>query len=162
MGEVDQAGIQIVLPEVRHDNQAGGAAMITTDARISGIDTERQRYYDYLNTIYREISEYLKVQDGVINAEKLQLMFDKTASPFVYWLESKSREEAKKEMGDEKRMTLLKALEAKYNLRASEDRNRFFITSRLENDDFRRLSDNMKLVGFHYDAKERAFVRSVE
>lgn len=89
-------------------------------------------------------------------------MFDKTASPFVYWQEAKSREAAAREMGDEKKLTLLKALESKYKLRSSEDRSRFFITSRLENDDFRRLSENMRLVGYRYDAKERAFVRDMK
>ena len=134
--------------------------MIATEAKISGIDETRKEYYDYLSAIYGEISSYLKIMDGMVNAQKLELMFDKTASPLVYWLESRNRNEGKKTMSDEKRMSLLKALAAKYKLRESEDK--FFITLRLETEEFKRLSENMKLVGYRYDSKDKAFVRDVK
>ena len=120
--------------------------MIATEAKISGIDDIRKEYYDYLSTIYGEISSYLKITDGMVNSEKLELMFEKTASPFVYWNESRSRNDSRQEMSEEKRMSLLKALAAKYKLRASEDK--FFTTSRLEREDYERLSENMKLAGY--------------
>ena len=66
--------------------------MIATEAKISGIDDIRKEYYDYLSTIYGEISSYLKITDGMVNSEKLELMFEKTASPFVYWREARERE----------------------------------------------------------------------
>ena len=134
--------------------------MIVTEARISGIDEIRKEYYDYLSSIYGEIATYLKIQDGAVNAQKLELMFDKTASPFVYWNESRSRNEARQSISDEKRMSLLKALAAKYKLKISEDK--FVITSRLETEEFKRLSENMKLAGYRYDSKDRAFVRDVK
>ena len=134
--------------------------MIATEARISGIDETRKEYYDYLSSIYGEIASYLKIWDGMVNAQKLELMFEKTASPFVYWNESRSRNDSRQEMSEEKRMSLLKALAAKYKLRASEDK--FFTTSRLEREDYERLSENMKLAGYRYDSKDRAFVRDVK
>ena len=134
--------------------------MIVTEARISGIDEIRKEYYDYLSSIYGEIATYLKIQDGAVNAQKLELMFDKTASPFVYWNESRSRNEARQSISDEKRMSLLKALATKYKLKISEDK--FFITLRLETEEFKRLSENMKLAGYRYDSKDRAFVRDVK
>jgi hypothetical protein len=134
--------------------------LIATEARISGIDETRKEYYDYLSSIYGEIASYLKIWDGMVNAQKLELMFEKTASPFVYWNESRSRNDSRQEMSEEKRMSLLKALAAKYKLRASEDK--FFTTSRLEREDYERLSENMKLAGYRYDSKDRAFVRDVK
>ena len=134
--------------------------MIATEARISGIDETRKEYYDYLSSIYGEIATYLKIQDGAVNAQKLELMFDKTASPYVYWNESRTRNEARQSISEEKRMSLLKALAAKYKLKISEDK--FLITSRLETEEFKRLSENMKLAGYRYESKDRAFVRDVK
>ena len=134
--------------------------MIATEARISGIDESRKEYYDYLSSIYGEIATYLKIQDGAVNAQKLELMFDKIASPFVYWNESRTRNEARQSISDEKRMSLLKALATKYKLKISEDK--FFITSRLETEEFKRLSENMKLARYRYESKDRAFVRDVK
>lgn len=134
--------------------------MIATEARISGINESRKEYYDYLSSIYGEIATYLKIQDGSVNAQKLELMFEKTASPFVYWNESRSRNETRQSISDEKRMSLLKALATKYKLKISEDK--FVITSRLETEEFKRLSENMKLAGYRYDSASRAFVRDVK
>ena len=134
--------------------------MIATEAQISGLDQTRKEYFDYLSSIYGEIATYLKIQDGAVNAQKLELMFEKTASPLVYWNESRSRSDSRQPISDEKRMSLLKALATKYKLKTSEDK--FFITSRLETEEFRRLSENMKLAGYRYDSKDRAFVRDVK
>ena len=134
--------------------------MIATEARISGIDETRKEYYDYLSEIYGEIATYLKIQDGSVNAQKLELMFEKTASPFVYWNESRSNNARKQTMSDEARMNLLKGLERKYHLKQSGEK--YLITEMLKTEDFRRLSENMKLAGYRYDSKDRAFVRDVK
>ena len=134
--------------------------MIATEAQISGLDQTRKEYYDYLSSIYGEIATYLKIQDGAVNSQKLELMFEKTASSFVYWNESRSRNETRQSISDEKRMSLLKALATKYKLKISEDK--FLITSRLETEEFKRLSENMKLAGYRYESKDRAFVRDVK
>jgi hypothetical protein len=134
--------------------------LIATEARISGIDETRKEHYDYLSSIYGEIARYLKIQDGSVNSQKLELMFDKTASPFVYWNESRSRSEIRQAISEEKKMSLFKALATKYKLKISEDK--FSITSRLETEEFKRLSENMKLAGYRYDSKDRAFVRDVK
>ena len=134
--------------------------MIATEAQISGLDQTRKEYYDYLSEIYGEIATYLKIQDGSVNAQKLELMFDKTASPFVYWNESRSKDAVKQTMSDEARMNLLKGLERKYHLKQSGEK--YLITEMLKTEDFRRLSENMKLAGYRYDSKDRAFVRDVK
>ena len=134
--------------------------MIATEASISGIDSTRKEYYDYLSSIYGEIATYLKIQDGAVNAQKLELMFEKTASPFVYWNESRSKDAVKQTMSDEARMNLLKGLERKYHLKQSGEK--YLITEMLKTEDFRRLSENMKLAGYRYDSKDRAFVRDVK
>ena len=134
--------------------------MIATEASISGIDSTRKEYYDYLSSIYGEIATYLKIQDGSVNAQKLELMFEKTASPFVYWNESRSKDAVKQTMSDEARMNLLKGLERKYHLKQSGEK--YLITEMLKTEDFRRLSENMKLAGYRYDSKDRAFVRDVK
>ncbi len=134
--------------------------MIATEARISGIDETRKEYYDYLSSIYGEIATYLKIQDGSVNSQKLELMFEKTASPFVYWNESRSKNAVKQTMSDEARMNLLKGLERKYHLKQSGEK--YLITEMLKTEDFRRLSENMKLAGYRYDSKDRAFVRDAK
>ena len=134
--------------------------MIATEASISGIDETRKEYYDYLSAVYNEIGNYLKIQDGSVNSQKLELMFDKTASPFVYWNESRSKDAVKQTMSDEARMNLLKGLERKYHLKQSGEK--YLITEMLKTEDFRRLSENMKLAGYRYDSKDRAFVRDVK
>ena len=134
--------------------------MIATEAQISGLDQTRKEYYDYLSEIYGEIATYLKIQDGAVNAQKLELMFEKTASPFVYWNESRSKDAVKQTMSDEARMNLLKGLERKYHLKQSGEK--YLITEMLKTEDFRRLSENMKLAGYRYDSKDRAFVRDVK
>ena len=134
--------------------------MIATEAQISGFDQTRKEYYDYLSEIYGEIATYLKIQDGSVNSQKLELMFEKTASPFVYWNESRSKDAVKQTMSDEARMNLLKGLERKYHLKQSGEK--YLITEMLKTEDFRRLSENMKLAGYRYDSKDRAFVRDVK
>ena len=124
------------------------------------MDQTRKEYYDYLSEIYGEIATYLKIQDGAVNAQKLELMFEKTASPFVYWNESRSKDAVKQTMSDEARMNLLKGLERKYHLKPSGEK--YLITEMLKTEDFRRLSENMKLAGYRYDSKDRAFVRDVK
>ena len=75
--------------------------MIATEAQISGLDQTRKEYYDYLSSIYGEIATYLKIQDGAVNAQKLELMFEKTASPFVYWNESRTKNEIRQSISKE-------------------------------------------------------------
>ena len=134
--------------------------MIATEAQISGLDQTRKEYYDYLSEIYGEIATYLKIQDGSVNAQKLELMFEKTASPFVYWNESRSKDAVKQTMSDEARMNLLKGLERKYHLKQSGEK--YLITEMLKTEDFRRLSENMKLAGYRYDSTNRSFGRDVK
>jgi effector-binding domain-containing protein len=80
------------------------------------IEKSRKDYYRYLNQIYEEISEFLRSEDGAVNAQKLEMMFEKTASPYVYWLKENHEPQAQTEMSPEARATLLKSLERKYHL----------------------------------------------
>ena len=123
-------------------------------------DRTRKGYYEYLSIVYEEISDFLRDRDGAVNPQKLELMFEKTASPYVYWLKENQERQVQKEMNPEARETLLKSLERKYHL-ISED-GKYFITGILSSDDFRRLNENMKIAGYRYDSKDRAFVRDVK
>ena len=128
--------------------------MIATEARISGIDEIRKEYYDYLSSIYGEIASYLKIQDGTVNSQKLEMMFGKTTSSFVYWNESRQ------EMSEEAKMNMLKGSVRKYRLK--EQGEKYLMTEDQDDKAFGRLSENMKLAGYRYDPKDRAFVRDVK
>ena len=158
--------------------------MIATEAKISGIDDIRKEYYDYLSTIYGEISSYLKITDGMVNSEKLELMFEKTASPFVYWREARERER-KPEPGQsktasavapvsgqqaakpavkqgeggkltrEERERLLNVLAEKYGLQKSGEDYR--LTKGLTSEGFATLRKALKDAGYVYDRDGRSF-----
>ena len=123
---------------------------------MSGSD-ERLEYYEYLNTIYEEIAEFIRKKDGTLNTQKLEMMFEKTASPYVYWLKENHEQQAQTEMNPEARATLLKSLERKYHLIVEE--GKYFIKGILSGEDFKRLNENMKIAGYRYDSNDRAFVR---
>ena len=124
------------------------------------IEKSRREYYRYLNQIYEEISEFLRSEDGAVNAQKLEMMFEKTASPYVYWLKENHEPQVQTEMSPEARATLLKSLERKYHLIVEE--GEYFIKGILSGEDFKRLNENMKIAGYRYDSKDRAFVRDVK
>lgn len=126
---------------------------------MSGSD-ERLEYYEYLNTIYEEIAEFIRKKDGTLNTQKLEMMFEKTASPYVYWLKENQSQSVQREMDPKARETLLKSLEKKYQLIIQD--GKYFIKGILSSDDFRRLNENMKIAGYRYDSKDRAFVRDVK
>ena len=128
--------------------------MIATEAKISGIDETRKEYYDYLSAIYGEIASYLKIQDGTVNSQKLEMMFGKTTSSFVYWNESRQ------EMSEEAKMNMLKGSVRKYRLK--EQGEKYLMTEDQDDKAFGRLSENMKLAGYRFDPKDRAFVRDVK
>lgn len=129
--------------------------MIATEAKISGIDETRRQYYDYLSTIYGEISSYLKITDGMVNAQKLGLMFEKATSPFVYWKEN-HKAAAQQAMPDDKREELLQKLQRKYGLMKIGDA--YQMGNYLTDPKFHQLKDSMKLAGYAYNPKEKAFV----
>ena len=123
-------------------------------------DNTRKEYYEYMSTVYEEISDFLRDRDGAVNPQKLELMFEKTASPYVYWNESRNAGKARDGMSDDKKTELLESLVKKYRLKIQGDN--YLISERLETEDFKRLSGNMKLAGYRYEIKARAFVRDVK
>ena len=124
------------------------------------IEKSRREYYRYLSQIYGEISEFLRSEGGAVNAQKLEMMFEKTASPYVYWLKENQSQSVQREMDPETRGTLLKSLERKYRLTV--DDGKYSINGILSGEDFKRLNENMKIAGYRYDSKDRAFVRDVK
>ena len=124
------------------------------------IEKSRKEYYRYLNQIYEEISEFLRSEDGAVNAQKLEMMFEKTASPYVYWVKENQSQSVQREMDPETRDTLLKSLQKKYQLIIQD--GKYFINGTLSGEDFKRLNGNMKIAGYRYDSKDRAFVRDVK
>ena len=156
--------------------------MIATEARISGIDDTRKEYYDYLSEIYGEISSYLKITDGMVNAQKLELMFDKTASPLVYWREARERkpdavkakaastavpasgqtsgkpaadQNGESKLTAEERERLLNVLVEKYGLQKSGEDYR--LTKGLTSEGFTTLRNALKDAGYVYDRDSRSF-----
>ena len=126
---------------------------------MSGSD-ERLEYYEYLNTIYEEIAEFIRKKDGTLNTQKLEMMFEKTASPYVYWLKENQSQSVQREMDPKAREALLKSLEKKYQLITQD--GKYFIKGILSGEDFKRLNENMKIAGYRYDSKDRAFVTDVK
>lgn len=124
------------------------------------IEKSRREYYHYLSQIYEEISEFLRSEDGAVNAQKLEMMFEKTASPYVYWLKENQSQSVQREMDPKARETLLKSLEKKYQLIIQD--GKYFIKGILSGEDFKRLNENMKIAGYKYDSKDRAFVTDVK
>ena len=124
------------------------------------IEKSRKEYYRYLNQIYEEISEFLRSEDGAVNAQKLEMMFEKTASPYVYWVKENQSQSVQREMDPETRDTLLKSLQKKYQLIIQD--GKYFINGTLSGEDFKRLNGNMKIAGYRYDSKDRAFVTDVK
>ena len=154
--------------------------MIATEAQISGLDQTRKEYYDYLSSIYGEIATYLKIQDGSVNAQKLELMFEKTASPYVYWREANDRERKPEqgkykstataapastgtvgkqvggsELTREEIVKLLDALKAKYSLQKSGEE--FKLTKGLPPEGFETLKKAMMDAGYVYSRDSRSF-----
>ena len=62
-------------------------------------------------------------------------------------------------MSDDRKTELLESLVKKYRLKIQGDN--YLISERLDTEDFKRLSGNMKLAGYRYEIKARAFVRDV-
>ncbi len=146
--------------------------MIATEVSISGIPQDELEYMEYLNRHYAMVYDFLKIKDGSVNAEKLRLFFEKMTSPFVYWKQNRTTGEVVQsatgepqhakaddgpvELSEAKRKELLDKLTEKYGL--VRKGSSYETTKYLKEGNFNVLRDAMKVAGFHYDSKIRAFV----
>ena len=110
-------------------------------------------YLEYLQGCYREIYDYIRSMDNAVDHDKLSMFFDKTVSPYKYWLD-----EHKEPMKEENKIGLLDALKKKYALQPTRDG--FKTTKYLGPEDFKKLADNMRKCGYEYENRE--FMRVVE
>lgn len=108
----------------------------------------KEEYLKYLNQCYRDIFEFLYENEGEVDTAKLYAFFDKTVSPYKYWLD----EHKNVAIDDINTEALLNALKKKYNLEVT--KNGFKTTKFLGSDDFKKLADNMRKCGYEYEDKE--------
>ena len=109
-------------------------------------------YLEYLNNCYKEIHSFLKEKDIGVDHEKLQIFFEKTVTPYKYWLDEQ------KVNKDFDKTGLLDAIKKKYNLVST--KTGFKLPDYLnDKEEFKRLSDNMRMCGYEYSREEQEFVK---
>lgn len=58
---------------------------------LEDTDPLLKEYCEYMDRIYRNIEVFLKKKDQADNTQKLQVFFDKSVRPFIYWLEERQK-----------------------------------------------------------------------
>lgn len=126
-------------------------------AKVGSPEIPHREYLNYLYDLYEEICDFLIEKRGSINPDALAVMFEKAASPMVYWLKGHP---APSPLTEEKRLTLLKGITKKYGLIPQGDS--YTLGRYLSPEDFSRVSSNMKIAGLHYDRDRKSFVPDSE
>ena len=112
-------------------------------------------YLDYMNESYSQEYAYIQKKDGKVDPDKLRMFFEKSVSPYKYWLDEHKRAEM---AGNVDKEGMLKALKAKYKM--SPTKTGLKLPGYLDNrDEFRRLSENMRICGYEYSREEQEFVK---
>ena len=114
-----------------------------------------QEYLDYMNESYSQEYSYLQKKDGKVDPEKLRMFFEKSVSPYKYWLDEHKRAEM---AGNVDKEGMLKALKAKYKMSPTKTGLKLpgYLNDR---DEFRRLSENMRICGYEYSREDQEFVK---
>ena len=110
-----------------------------------------EKYFEYLDEIYREVTAWLNKKDHVADSAKRQFFCDMIATPYYYWKNG----ETVKEKPDIDKIGLLNALKKKYLLSPTKDGLK--LPGYLGREEFKHLADNMRLCGYHYDSEEKEF-----
>ena len=113
----------------------------------------QKEYLDYCNESYKQIYSYIKEKDIAVDHDKLSMIYEKTVTPYKYWLDE-HKNVAMDELNAE---ALLNALKKKYNLEVT--KNGFKTTKFLGSDDFKKLAENMRKCGYEYSREEQEFVK---
>lgn len=129
------------------------------------MNQDHEEYYAYLNGLRREITANLMKSDGFVDSHKVDIFFEKIATPYVFWKEERihtsqvSQEDKSVLIEDEERENLLSALEKKYGL--VKKNGVYSIKSPLSKTMFTELNRKMKDAGFKYETG-KGFVEVIQ
>jgi hypothetical protein len=118
---------------------------------MEGVQMTDEAYYEYLNSIYQEVTQWLNKKDHVADSTKREFFCKMRATPYYYW----KKEELPKEDKSFDKVGLLNALKKKYSLSPTKDGLK--LPGYLGREEFKHLADNMRLCGYHYDSEEKEF-----
>ena len=110
-----------------------------------------EAYYEYLNSIYQEVTQWLNKKDHVADSTKREFFCKMRATPYYYW----KKEEPPKEDKSFDKIGPLNALKKKYSLNTT--KTGLKLPGYLGREEFKHLADNMRLCGYHYDSEEKEF-----
>ena len=121
------------------------------------IDSERAEYFEYLNKIFNEITEFLQARDGYIDTEKREMFFERVSSPFVFWKEKRTPAQAPiPTVKEEEKTQYMKALESKYGLIKKD--GKYSLKAPLDTLKFRELAAKMKEAGYKWSTEKKGFI----
>ena len=110
-----------------------------------------EKYFEYLDKIYQEVTAWLNKKDHVADAYKREFFCELIATPYYYWKNG----ETVKEKPDIDKAGLLNALKKKYSLGTT--KTGLTLPGYLGREEFKHLADNMRLCGYHYVSDEKEF-----
>ncbi len=119
---------------------------------------EYLEYLDYLYGLYEDITRYLNKKDKVADTAKRQMIFDKVATPYYYWV----RETKEKKEGSALKINISALLENaknKYGLTAT--KSGLKVSKFLAAEEFKALVGVMRACGYEYGREEREFSKVV-
>ena len=105
-----------------------------------------KEYLDYMQACYKEIWDYIRSKDNTEDHDKMGLFFEKTVSPYKFWLDGH------KSAGVVNVPSLLEALTKKYFLEPT--KNGLKSAKYLGKDDFKKLAGKMRECGYEYENGE--------
>jgi hypothetical protein len=123
----------------------GECKTMADEKQKTEIEEYHKEYYDYLNGLIHEITTYQEENDGNVDSHKVDLFFEKIASPYVFWLEKKKS--TTPSLKQEEKGAYLIALIKKYDLILKGD-GAYMPKSKVQN--FTELRSKMSEVGYVY------------
>ncbi len=121
------------------------------------IDSERAEYFEYLNKVFNEITEFLQARDGYIDTEKREMFFERVSSPFVFWKEKKAPAQAPHTtVKEDEKTQYMKALESKYGLIKKD--GKYSLKSQVDTAKFREIAGKMKEAGYKWSSPDKGFI----
>jgi hypothetical protein len=111
-------------------------------------------YLEYLQACYKEIFSYIRTQDNAVDHDKMEMFFNKTVSPYKYWLDEHKAEETSREDFD--REGFLNGLKKKYKMVPTKTGLKLpeYLNDKVE---FKHLAGNMRICGFEYNKEDQEF-----
>ncbi|KAA8923554.1 MAG: hypothetical protein F6Q11_00745 [Thermoplasma sp.] len=111
-------------------------------------------YLDYVSGIWSKIDKKFHDQDISTKIAILQLV----ARPYYYWIqENPVQEKSTLEEAQPRKQDAIKEITSKYGDALLVDNDTVRIVKRLNTDEFNRLKEELRQIGFLYDAQLRGF-----